>query len=53
MSFLPRLKAVALDVVAALINPHQAVQCERQFGRGRDVGGKLAVSTVTPRVTLL
>src|SRR5262245_19142105 len=53
MSFLPRLQAVALDVVAALINPHQAVQCARQFGRGRDGGGKLAVSTVTPRVTLL
>src|SRR5262249_52174873 len=49
MSFLPRLKAVALDVVAALINPHQTVQCERQFGRYRDVGGKLAVSTVRPR----
>jgi hypothetical protein len=40
-------------IAAALINPHQAVQCERQFGRGRGVGGKLAVSTVTPRVTLL
>src|SRR5262249_47661644 len=48
MSFLPRLKAVALDVVAALINPHQAVQCEREFGRGRDMGGQ-AVSTVTAR----
>src|SRR5499433_2407107 len=35
-------------MIAALINPHQAVQCERQFGRGRDIGG-LAVSTVTPR----
>src|SRR5215813_7850547 len=49
MSFLPRLKAVALDVVAALINPHQAVPRERQFARGHDVGGKLAVSTVRPR----
>ena len=36
-------------IIAALINPHEAVQCERQFGRGRDVSGKLAVSTVTPR----
>jgi len=40
-------------IAAVLINPHQAVQCERQFGLGRGVGGKLAVSTVTPRVTLL
>jgi hypothetical protein len=37
-------------IAAALIKPHQAVKCERH---GRDVGGKLAVSTVTPRVTLL
>src|SRR5262245_40004325 len=49
MSFLPRLKAVPLDVVAALISPYQAVQCQRQFGRGRHLSGKLAVSTVTPR----
>jgi hypothetical protein len=36
-------------IVAALISPYQAVQRERQFSRGCDVSGNLAVSTVTPR----
>ena len=49
MSFLPRLKAVPLDDRYSVDQPYQAVHCERQFSRGYDVSGKLAVSPVTPR----